>query len=264
MATVIDPRIRARRVAVRREEGRRRLRRLLWLAGVAAAVVVGVAITRSPLLDIDHIRVSGIGHTTEAEIVAASGIAVGGPMTSADLDAVRSGIASLPWVADVAVKRSWPGTIHLEVTEREPVAAVASSASTWTVLDHEGRVLAVNAAIPPDLPHIEHDLDTPVPGTVVPELVAVLTFADALSSDLVAWIDRLVPGSGDAVELALVGGATAHAAGRDIDAELTALATILTRVELTCVDRIDLGVSLAPAVHRDPGCEEASDADAST
>ena len=55
----IDPRIRDRRIEVIREAGRRRLRVTLVIA--SAIVVVGLAYltVRSPLLDVDHIQVTG-------------------------------------------------------------------------------------------------------------------------------------------------------------------------------------------------------------
>ncbi|MBV8559692.1 MAG: hypothetical protein JO050_02895, partial [Acidimicrobiia bacterium] len=52
----IDPRFRQRRIEVRRLEGRRRLRVLLVLAGFFFAALLAWAVTRSPFLDVDHVR----------------------------------------------------------------------------------------------------------------------------------------------------------------------------------------------------------------
>lgn len=258
MITTIDPRIRARRAAVRRQEGRKRLRRLVWMGAVAAVVLAVLAATQSPLLDVDHVRVAGNERTAEAELVEASGLTIGEAMTGVDLGGAEDAIAALPWVDEVSVRRSWPGSIEIEITERQPVAAFGPGGSDWTVVDREGRVLAVHAAIPVDLPRIAHTQPGVEPGVVLAELASVVAFADALSPDLAAWVERLVAVDGAAVDLELVGGAVARAAGFDIDAELTALATVLTRIDLQCVDRIDLGVARAPALHRDRACEAAA------
>lgn len=41
---------------------------------------------------------------------------------SAPLDAIYQRAKSLSWVADVSVRRQWPGTVTLDIKEREPVA----------------------------------------------------------------------------------------------------------------------------------------------
>ena len=57
------PRFRERRIKVRRDEGRRRLRRLVILALVMAAVLGGLGATRSVLLDVDDVAVAGGART---------------------------------------------------------------------------------------------------------------------------------------------------------------------------------------------------------
>ena len=39
-----------------------------------------------------------------------------------DLAAIREEIESLPWVYDANVRREWPGTIRVHVTEQQPIA----------------------------------------------------------------------------------------------------------------------------------------------
>ena len=66
------PRLRARRVEVRIDEGRRRLRRIAWAAAVAATLVLLAGLTQSPLLAVRHVRVAATAHTSAAELQAAS------------------------------------------------------------------------------------------------------------------------------------------------------------------------------------------------
>src|SRR5690606_28763699 len=81
----IDPRLRARRTAVRRDEGRRRLRRLVGLVAVCAILAGGYLITRSPLLDVDQVRVEGAHRTGAEQLLDATGLRTGEPMTDIDI-----------------------------------------------------------------------------------------------------------------------------------------------------------------------------------
>ena len=54
----MDPRLRQRRIEVRRAEGRRRLRRLLIGLGVVAVGALLWAVTYTSALDIDHVEVA--------------------------------------------------------------------------------------------------------------------------------------------------------------------------------------------------------------
>ena len=76
----IDPRIRARRIAVQRGVGRRRLQRLVDVGLVAGRGRRASSLAlRTPLLDVDAIEVAGNERTAAEAVVAASGIAAGRP-----------------------------------------------------------------------------------------------------------------------------------------------------------------------------------------
>lgn len=143
----IDPRLRARRVAVVREAGRRRLRLLLFVIACFALFGLAGLIVESPLLDVDHITVAGAGRVPASEIVAASGIQRGEALAFVDTGRARDRVEALPRIASVKVTRSFPGTVHIAVTEREPAAwarvPTRSGAPEGPVvfLDVHGRVI---------------------------------------------------------------------------------------------------------------------------
>nr|NIR41854.1 FtsQ-type POTRA domain-containing protein [Actinomycetota bacterium]NIS36949.1 FtsQ-type POTRA domain-containing protein [Actinomycetota bacterium]NIT98463.1 FtsQ-type POTRA domain-containing protein [Actinomycetota bacterium]NIU22072.1 FtsQ-type POTRA domain-containing protein [Actinomycetota bacterium]NIU70566.1 FtsQ-type POTRA domain-containing protein [Actinomycetota bacterium] len=118
----IDPRIRARRIAVRRAEGRRRLRFLLAALAVVGIAVGAWALSRSPLLDLDHVRIEGVGAGRVAAVDAAAGLGRGTPLVDVDLGAVETAVEALPWVRVAEASRDWPGTVRIDVGERVPVA----------------------------------------------------------------------------------------------------------------------------------------------
>ncbi len=144
----IDPRLRQRRIEVRREEGRRRLRRLLIAVGVLAALALVWAFTYSSFLDVDHVVVSGQAHTTEAEVRGAANIGRGQPMVYLDAAGAARRVEALPWVASASVHRSYPGTVHVDVVERVPAVAEPLQAGGFRLIDGEGHAIADTPALP--------------------------------------------------------------------------------------------------------------------
>ena len=102
----MDPRIRRRRVEVRREEGRRRFRVLLGVTAVVAAGCVGWAANGSALLDLDRIVVVDAVHTAPDDARFASGLRRGEPLSGVDQAAAARAVETLPWVADAVVVRA--------------------------------------------------------------------------------------------------------------------------------------------------------------
>jgi cell division protein FtsQ len=140
-AVAVDPRFRARRVAVRRAAGRRRLLKLAIVLAVIGAVAGSWFVTRSPLLDVDHVRVDGASRTTPTDIAEAGGVGPGTAMLDIRAATVERRLQELPWVDAVAVSLRWPGTVAVELTERTPVALALSAPDTWVQVDAAGRVL---------------------------------------------------------------------------------------------------------------------------
>src|SRR5690606_15497893 len=111
----IDPRIRARRIAVQRDAGRRRLRRVVDL-GLVLAVAAGFLVAlRSPLLDVSAVRVSGAERTGVQAVLQAAGIAEGDQLVDVRPGRAADRVAALPWVGEVTVHRSLGGTVDISV-----------------------------------------------------------------------------------------------------------------------------------------------------
>jgi cell division protein FtsQ len=109
-------------------QARRALPALAALAISAALAAGGVLgfrfLTRSSRFAIRELRLSPLVHTSREELLSLLPMSVGDNIFRADLRAARHELAQHPWVARVRVARELPGTVVIDVTEREPAAAV--------------------------------------------------------------------------------------------------------------------------------------------
>jgi len=148
----VDPRIAARRRSVEVERRRRRRRRLLALALVVTVVAAGWLATRTALLDVDAIEVDGAQRVAPADVVAASGVRPGDPLVGVDTSAAAARVEELAWVRTAQVGRGIDGRVTVTVTERTPVATLATDLVGGAVLvDDTGRVLGPVDGAPDEL-----------------------------------------------------------------------------------------------------------------
>ena len=247
----IDPRFRQRLIEVRRTEGRRRLRVLLVLAGFLGVALLGWAFTRSPVLDVDHIRVSGTVHTTAADVTAASGVHKGSAMLDVDGADAAARLRAVPWILSARVERHWPSTVTIAVVERVPVAAVPAKAGVG-IVDRTGRVLGVAPAAPPELPLL---LGLPPAGTPTSRVGGrardLLAVAQAMPPPVSQRVAAIVATDGGQVELRLKPSGVVRLGPPDQLAEkLLATQTVLTQVDLTRLAVLDVRVPASPAITR--------------
>jgi cell division protein FtsQ len=260
---LVDPRFRQRRIAVRREAGRRRLRRLVLLVAVAAVALATVIVLRSPVLDVDGVAVAGARYTSAAAIEEATGIGVGSPLLLADVDGAEDALESLPWVEEATVTRDLPSRVVVELDERVPAARVAFG-SDQLLVDGRGRVLAAGDPStypervprqPAFIPVIVPDRPaTPAPGSSVDRsLLDAIGLAGRLRENPAGAVTavRLEP----TLRLDLAGGGHADLGdATDLDAKVEAFRTAFARIDLTCASRLDLRVPTHPVLTRRAGC----------
>ena len=234
--------------------------RSLWLPWtVLVAVVVGVggfAATRSELLDVDEVQVvlTGDGPLTAAEVVEVAGVSTGAPMVTVDLDALAARVRGLAYAAEVVVERDWPSTVRVWVVARLPVVSAVEPKGRIALLDAGGIVLEHVARTDPLLPTIRVDRFGE-PGSLVTRIDPLLRAAEAVSPDLGAWILALSP-AGHGVRAEMVGGVMVDLGlGEDYVDEMRSLATVLTWVELRCLESINVSIPQNPVVVRSTtGC----------
>jgi cell division protein FtsQ len=147
----MDPRMSARRTAVIREQGRRRLLFLALGLGGTVLLVGAWFLLHSPLFSARALTVTGNLHESAAQVVAQAGLSSHPPLLDVHAGTAAARIEQLPWVRTAAVRVSWPDGVHIAVTEETPRLVVSAPGGGWKILSADGRVLGVSSARPPGL-----------------------------------------------------------------------------------------------------------------
>jgi cell division septal protein FtsQ len=153
----MDPRIRARRIANRRAEGRRRL---IWVAVASAIVLVlvaAVAVVASTIFDVRDVIVQGAVYTDEDVLKKVVDGIHGEPVLLVDTDAAERRLEAVPWVERARVTTDFPHTVTIDIRERKPVATFQGGDGKFRVIDVQGRVLDVIDGQPIAYPLITGD-----------------------------------------------------------------------------------------------------------
>ena len=260
----IDPRMAQRRRSVTLARVQHR-RRVVAAIIVTVIVVAGlVALTRSPVLDVDAIEVQGAPTASGAEAVqAAASVALGDPMVDLDAHAVMERVEEIAWVRTAEVGRDWPGTVVVAVAPRSPVVAVGRSAgaadraTAWALVDADGVIMDEVEGVPPDVPVLLGTAATgPLGAQVESELEAGLAAADAFPASMAPALDHLAL-TDRGVDLVMGSGGTMTVnvgATTDIAAAYQSLAALFEAGELTCAATVDLEVPGRPLLTRRPDC----------
>jgi cell division protein FtsQ len=254
----IDPRIADRREEVHREHRRRWLVRLGIVVGLFLVAALGVAATRSPLLDVDTVEVVGADRTGSDTVLSAVDGLAGSAMLDVDPGAVAASVSALPWVSGVEVRREWPSTVVIELTERTGVAVVAVDDQTWQTIDADGRVLAEQPERPDGMVSLMDVAPGSAPGDRLEGVDELLEVASAVGADEASLITG-VRADGDDVLLELAPGGVALLGDTTrLDDKIEATVTLLRSVDDRCMIRIDVRVPAMPTITRDDACAGAT------
>lgn len=247
----MDPRIRERRVAIRRDEGRRRLHLLLGAAAVLAAVAASWGVTRSPLLDVDSVRVSGATTTSHDDIRRVSGLDAKPQLADVDPVVVAARVERLPWVQAARVERHWPGTVEVTLVERTALAAVPSAAGGWALVDRTGRVLGATPEPPPGMVQVAATPAPPPGHEVGVDVRSSLSVLEVLPPSLSDRVNGLTVAGDGTLDVHAVDLPVIHfGPPSQVRPKLVALATLVARTDLRGVKAIDVRVPTAPVLTR--------------
>lgn len=110
-----------------------------WLLAIALlGFLVWVAFF-SPLLDVHRVKLVGSKHTSNEEVLEATGIE-GDNLLLISTGSLEEDIRALPWVATAKIDRILPDTVRVTIRERRAAFVIEGLQGTWTV-DASGHVL---------------------------------------------------------------------------------------------------------------------------
>jgi cell division protein FtsQ len=255
----VDPRIRARRRAVKRAEGRRRFRVLVAIGTLLVLLIGGSLVLQSPLFSVRQVQVDGVHFADKEAIQAVANSLYGQPLYRLDLAKAKEEILLQPWVRRVRIVRTWPRSVTLDVAERTPVGAVPMEDGQWRVIDIEGHVLAVTEGQPRDFMAIEGD-PTPVGvgQTVSAPMISGARLAESLPGRLKTITTKVKVGGDGAVALDISPkGRILLGTIDDLRAKLISVLTYLDSCPGVQFETLDARAATA-LVMTPPNCQKAS------
>ncbi|HVM26976.1 MAG TPA: FtsQ-type POTRA domain-containing protein [Mycobacteriales bacterium] len=227
------PRLAARRSQERSARRRARLRRVL----AALAVLVPVAalawlVLLSPVLAVSQVEVAGTDRLAPADVVAAAAVEDGTPLARIDVADVADRVrAVLPPAQDVRVRRVWPSTLRLQVTERTPEVGIVGGDGALLV-DAAGVGFAREPALPAGVPRLE----VAAPGPDDPATRAALTVLGEVPAEVREQAAVIRAGSAADVQIELTDGRTVVWGGPGEAAAKSAALQALLGMEGTVFD----------------------------
>jgi cell division protein FtsQ len=252
----IDPRIRQRRESVERSRTQKRLRRAAVAVALVALVALGAGLLHTSLFEAKVVTVTGSHpNTPETAILQAAGLDHHPPLVSVDPAGVAARVETLPFIASAQVSRHWPDGVTVHVTERVPVAAMATATTGWATLDGAGRTLAVAPARPGLPALVVHGPSgtvvqpAPVGGTVAPAADPGLAVARTLPAAFAAQVETVTVAADGTVSLALDSNLVVLlGTTSELTAKYEDVAAIIAHAPLRGAHTIDVTVPQSPTV----------------
>ena len=148
---------RALRAEIRRFTQRSRRRRIIWLTGIGAVLLLiggSVAAAYSPLFAVEKITVVGATALDPAAVEAALSGQIGTPLALVDTSEVKAALLAFPLIETYALEAKPPHDLTVSIVERTAVGVIESDAG-YTLVDAAGVALATTSDQPAGQPLIE-------------------------------------------------------------------------------------------------------------
>ena len=214
---------------------------LLWLAAAGALALVVWVVGWSTWLGVDDVEVSGVTGAEAAAVSELVAVPAGTPLARVDTDAVAERVRERITVAEVSVRRSWPGTLSVDVVPRTAALVVKNPQGRLEVVDAEGVAFAVVRTAPKGVPVVTA---TGSKGTTPGALRSSLALLQALPPDLSGDVTSLTVSSADLVTFTLGSRTVVWGSGEDSTRKVTILRALLrTKAKVIDVSAPDTPVT---------------------
>ncbi|GGS86110.1 cell division protein FtsQ/DivIB [Nonomuraea spiralis] len=207
--------------------------RTAFLVLLTAGVVGSAAwlVFFSPVLGVRSIEIVGNLTVPSERIEQQAGVADLHPLATVDLADVETRVLGIRQLATAKVDRVWPGTLRIEVVEREPVAVIPAG-GRFAVVDKQGVVIEVKDTSPFMLPLLK--VDRPAAGD--PATMAALQVVQALPPVVAGKVRLVRAASAEGVTLELSDGRTVLWGGADRPEEKGRILVSLLKRKATLYD----------------------------
>jgi len=167
----------------------RRRRRAIIGTLAAVAVLLVAALSAAiwlPALQLQQVTVSGDEYVDQEQVRSSVETRLGHSVLLLPTSAVAEELTEVPGVRNAEVERRWPDGVHVTITERQPLAAVAQPDGSSAILDEEGVELPPEAGEGATLVPLEIDPASDDPEGATEAMVEVLAgLPDPLRGSLV-------------------------------------------------------------------------------
>ena len=151
-------------------------------------------------------------------------VPAGTPLARVDTDAVGARVRERVTVAEVSVRRSWPGTLTVEVVPRSAALVVRNPQGRLEVVDAEGVTFGTVRAAPKRVPVVTA---TDPRGTSKEALLSSLALLDALPADLASGVSGIKVSSANLITFTLGKRSVVWGSGEDSERKVAILIALL-------------------------------------
>lgn len=109
------------------------------IIGGHADAMVG-EITSFVGLKVDEVKITGQIETSESEIIRALDLQSHASMVLFNASSARERIQSMPWIEEVTVRKTYPGSVEVAIKERQPFA-LWQSGHIVSIIDPDGHII---------------------------------------------------------------------------------------------------------------------------
>ena len=118
------------------------LRIVLIIVLILALIFGTIFVYRSNLFAVENVQVEGVSHLTSQEITQLAAVADGSTLLRCDADGIIERLKEHAWIQDASIKRKFPHTLEIDITERTPAAVVKIDSKNIWVISSDGTWLS--------------------------------------------------------------------------------------------------------------------------